>query len=55
MSDILRIAQGDGDLTLTQNNVVADTIKKGGAEYEKLCSLGAIDAKIITCVSRDAE
>lgn len=53
MSDILRIAQGDGDLTLTLNNIVADMIKKEGAEYEKICSLGAIDANIITCVSRD--
>ena len=53
MSDILRIAQGDGDLTIAQNNIVADIIKKEGAEYEKICSLGAIDANIITCVSRD--
>ena len=42
LSDILRIVKGDGDLTLTQNNVVIDTINKEGAEYKKLCSLGAI-------------
>ena len=42
VSDIFRIAKGDGDLALSQNNVILDIMKKEGKEYQKLCSLGAI-------------
>ena len=42
MSDIVRIAQGDGDLGLSQNNVILDEIRKGEAGSEKIASLGAI-------------
>ena len=42
MSDIVRIARGDGDLGLSQNNVILDEIRKGEAGSEKIASLGAI-------------
>lgn len=42
MSDIVRIAKGDGDLGLSQNNVILDEIRKGEEYSEKIASLGAI-------------
>ena len=42
MSDIVRVAKGDGDMGLSQNNVVLDEIKKGGEYSEKIATLGAI-------------
>jgi len=42
MSDIVRVAKGDGDMALSQNNVVLDEIRKGEEYSEKIASLGAI-------------
>ncbi|WP_286974916.1 TAXI family TRAP transporter solute-binding subunit [Acetomicrobium sp. UBA5826] len=41
LSDVVRIAKGDGDLALVQGNLVLDQIKKGG-DSSKLAALGAM-------------
>jgi len=42
MSDIIRIAKGDGDIGLSQINVVLDEIRKGEEDSEKIATLGAV-------------